>query len=597
VRPTAFKLGWLLLAAGAAAEGADSGRNAPIGIVPAVRGSVPDARASSPAPHVDVTLTPGAARPDGRIPGIGVTLVLSDVRAAAGEPLLCLPFVVFNVDTVATSLSITEAHDDQGAFAVTTRDQALSGTDARRCWGAEREVQGHVTVSYDAPVSNATGTRGAAPPIELRSDAGGVSGGGAVFLMMPPDDLPRRFAVRWNLEALTHGATGISSYGKDGAGVDEPLPPDSFTDAYFMAGSIGHYSGTSANNGFFGAWQGTPPFDAAALMQRGERLYGRYLDFFQPPGSPGFGVFLRHNPVNAGGGMGLHRSFILTFGQETDGDSLNGTLAHEMFHVFVGSLDAPQGLASSWFGEGLAVHYQRLLLLRTGQITPERFLESVNSTAARYYTNALIDTPNDEIPTRFWEDTRVRVLPYDRGSMYFAVLDHELRSASDGERSLDDLLRAMLAIRRAGGPMGQAAWVRLLDEELGARAVAQFEGMLAGAVMLPEPDAFGPCFTRTRKTLRRYQLGFEPSVLTENPRIVRGLVHDSAAARAGLEDGDEILEPVAQDAIQGDQHAWLELDIRRDEQTFRVRYRPRGEAVEAWQWKRRQGIPDEACSR
>src|SRR5690606_23741317 len=146
-------------------------------------------------------------------------------------------------------------------------------------------------------------------------------------------------------------------------------------------------------------------------------------------------------------------------GPETDAAGLNGTLAHEMFHTFVGSLDAPQGLASSWFGEGLAVHYARLLLLRTGQATPGEFLEGLNSTAARYYTNALNDTPNEEIPARFWEDTRVRVLPYDRGSLYFAALDYRLRSLSSRRRSLDDLLLGMLERRRAGQPMDQAAWV------------------------------------------------------------------------------------------------------------------------------------------
>src|SRR5690606_37332393 len=148
---------------------------------------------------------------------------------------------------------------------------------------------------------------------------------------------------------------------------------------------------------------------------------------------------------------------------------------------------------------------------------------------------------------------RVRVLPYDRGSMYFAVLDHRLRSLSSRRRSLDDLLLGMLELRRAGQPMDRAAWMRLLERELGSFGVTEFEGMLAGEVMLPAPEAFGPCFTRTQKPLRRYDLGFEPKVLVESPRIVRGLIKDSAAARAGFRNGDEILKPVPQDAIQGDQ--------------------------------------------
>ncbi len=76
------------------------------------------------------------------------------------------------------------------------------------------------------------------------------------------------------------------------------------------------------------------------------------------------------------------------------------------------------GHGDQWFSEGQAVYYQRLLPLRAGLITAEEFLEDLNSTAARYYTNALNNTPNDQISARFWEDTRIRVLPYDRGSMY-----------------------------------------------------------------------------------------------------------------------------------------------------------------------------------
>lgn len=591
MRPTASDLTRLLLAV---AVGARIAGDSTVAV--AADSDITVARNARSYSEIEVVLAPAAPRPDGRIPTLGVTLLLSDVEASAGEPLLCLPFVTVNVDTVATSLTNLRAHDRQGQLALVAQDDHRSEEDAVLCWAAARATSGELTVSYGAPVTNATGTRGAAPPIELRSEEGGVSAGGAVFLMMPPDDVPRRFAVRWDLSALPADTVGISSYGAGGVELREPLPPARFTDAYFMAGDIGRYPTGTASGGFFAAWQGTPPFDAASLMRRGEALYEEYLAFFRPAGTPPFGVFLRHNPVNPGGGMGLRHSFIITYGPDTEPDELHFTLAHEMFHTFVGSLDAPTGLAASWFGEGLAVHYTRKLLLRFGQISPEAFLGSLNSTAGRYYTNALIDTPNSEIPARFWEDTRVRVLPYDRGSLYFAALDHRLRRESGGKRSLDDLLRAMLARRRSGEPMDRAAWVRLLEDELGPSAVSRFEAMLDGAVVLPEPEAFGPCFERVKKPLQRYELGFEPKVLTENPRIVRDLVPGSAAARAGLENGDEILKPVAQDAIQADQHATLTLEVRRDGRTFTVRYRPRGETVEAWQWERREEVPDAACA-
>jgi predicted metalloprotease with PDZ domain len=236
------------------------------------------------------------------------------------------------------------------------------------------------------------------------------------------------------------------------------------------------------------------------------------------------------------------------------------------------------------------------LALRAGQITPAQFLDDLNSTAGRYYTDALIATPNAEIPARFWADTRVRVLPYDRGSMYFAVVDGEVRAASGGKRTLDDLLFAMLARRQEKPPLDESAWIDLVTKQLGEKGRTEFQAMLSGAVMLPEPGGFGPCFTRTTKMLRRYQLGFEPKVLTEPKRIVRGLIAGSAAERAGVRDGDEITQPVPQDRIQGDQEAVLTLKLLRDGNPIEISYVPRGEAVEAYQWMRIGNLPDSACA-
>jgi predicted metalloprotease with PDZ domain len=181
--------------------------------------------------------------------------------------------------------------------------------------------------------------------------------------------------------------------------------------------------------------------------------------------------------------------------------------------------------------------------------------------------------------------------------MYFAVVDSEVREASGGKKSVDDLLLSMLARRRAGKPMDQAAWVETVTQAIGPRGKTELEAMLAGALQLPPSDEFGPCFRRTTKPLRRYELGFDPKVLVEPRRIVRDLVPGSAAEQAGLKNGDEILKPVPQDGIQGNQTATLTLEIRRDGRDFPITYLPRGETVEAYQWERVPGVPDKACAR
>jgi predicted metalloprotease with PDZ domain len=549
---------------------------------------------SNPAP-LTITIRPAAADADQRVPYVQLTLTYHVPSADAGRAILKMPLVTSNVVTVAKTIEGLSVSDGNGPLAVTVKDDAESGEATYRHWIASRATTGTLTVHYRAPISNVAAPRGAAPPLELRSDSGAFSGAGVAFLLLPESDSSQPLQIHWDLTAMAAGAAGVSSFGNGDVTTTESKSLRALQSSYFMAGRVALYPAIPPKAGFFSAWHGTPPFDLRELMAGEEKLYSFYGKFFHRPAGAPYGVFLRENPVNAGGGMELSNSFIATFGPKTKLDDLKITLAHEMLHTFVGTLDKPEGLLSSWYSEGMAVYYARLLALRAGQITPDNFLEDLNTTAGRYYTDAWIDTPNAEIPARFWSDTRVRVLPYDRGSMYFAVVDEEVRAASAGRRTLDDLLLAMLERRQKGLPLDQATWADLVAKELGEKGTREFEGMLAGRIQLPGSGGFGPCFTRTTKMLRRYQLGFEPKVLTEPKRIVRGLIPGSAAERAGIRDGDEITQPVPQDRIQGEQDGILTLNLLRDGKPLEISYAPRGETVEAYQWTRTQSTPDSAC--
>ncbi len=545
------------------------------------------AEAVTPA-RLEVTLKPlpGAG---GDITAVEVTIHWNPPPPAVERtdaPLeLRMPQVQSNVDTIAREITV-EARDARGALLLTVAEEGSDAT-AVRVWHAPRAVDGSLQLRYRAPIHNRLGTRGAAPPFELRTETGAFSGAGLAFLLLPETETPHRLSLRWDLSALPAGARGVSSLGVGNVELETPAPPARLARAFYMAGRVGLQPENATGHGFFGAWMGEPPFDARELLAWTERLYAHYDSFFGDAATvPRYGVFLRRNLVNPGGGVGLQDSFVGTFDTGLDVEDFRLTLAHEMFHTRSPYIVNPPGLASQWFAEGLAVFYQRVLPRRFGMIDAQRFLDDVNYHAGRYFTNALGDAPYAQVPLRFWEDTRIRTIPYDRGSFYFVVLDQALRRHSSGRRSLDDLVFELRRRERDGSKLALADWEALLRAELGEAAVQQFRGMLAGAWQVPESDAFGPCFRRTRVPLRRYELGFEPKVLTEQPRIVRGLIAGSAAARAGLRNGDEILRPVGQDGIQGEQTRELELQVRRDGRDQAIRYLPRGETVEAWQWER-----------
>lgn len=536
------------------------------------------------APDLSIALAP-VADDSGALTRLDVAIRFE--APPAGDALAAIAVTANTVETSARSLQALAFSDARGMLPVEAIDAAQDGDNSERTWKALRPVEGPVTVAYRVPVDPAQ-TELAKPQYELRAGQGGLSGAGNAFLILPADKIARNVTVRWDLSRAGKDARGASSLGPGESHGSRPLTPDQLSGTYYMAGRIGSY----AKGPFFSAWQGTFAFDGPRLMDWASRLQKFYGAFFdQRPAS--FGVFARTNRLNPGSGIGLTDSFAFTFSEKTPIADLESLLAHEMVHAWINSLsdsmDAPGGLGMSWFGEGLAVHYQRVLPYRAGLISKEAFLEDLNSTAGRYYTNALIGTPNDQIADGFWKDTRIRALPYDRGSLYFASVDAQIRNASQGKRSLDDVVRAMLAARRAGHPMDLPLWKRLLEKELGAKGLADFDKMLAGGTVLPPSDAYGACFERTTRPLKRFDLGFEPALLATPGRVVKGLKPSSNAALAGLRDGDRVLNRFPQDALQGDQGKTVTLEVERDGQQLSLTYLPRGEAVDAYQW---QTVPD-----
>lgn len=538
-------------------------------------------------PQLTLLLKPGAFARDANTGHVDVTLTIEKADTAAGAPLLALPLVIANAETVADKLQDLEVRDAVGIVPLAVKDDPVALAYARH-WTARREVKGDLIVRYRAPVDNTPPRRGSGPPYQLRTEGGGVSAVGNTFVLLPETQKPHRISIRWDLSAMGAGAIATSSFG-DGD-VDAPTgPPSRLSSTVFMAGPMKRYP---ANNGgaFSAVWMGSPPFDPAPLAAWADKLHSWMSVFFKDQEEPPYRVFLRYNPINAGGGAALMNSFLTTYGTTGSADGLRGTIAHEMTHTWT-SVGGP----GQWFSEGNAVYYQRLLPLRAGLFTPQEFLDDLNETASRYYSNALNNTPDKEIAPRFWEDTRIRVLPYDRGAMYFAVLDEKIRAASDGKRKVDDLVFEMMARNRRGDASGDTQWRELLAKELGPAGPQLHDAMLSGELMLPGPKAFGSCFNRTTAKVRRFELGFDPKSLVGDVKTIRGLQQDSEAAKAGLRDGDIVTYATALDSVQGDPARTLTLQVTRDGKTSPVTYLPRGAETDIWQWERVAGIPDSAC--
>jgi poly-gamma-glutamate capsule biosynthesis protein CapA/YwtB (metallophosphatase superfamily)/predicted metalloprotease with PDZ domain len=527
---------------------------------------------AAPVPLMKVLIKPGPMSQTTGTGDIDVRLTIPEVHVPAGAVLLRLGTIVPGMakPQPVSELAVTDA---RGAASL-----VLQTKEGNCEWSSTRALEGNLEVRYHLPVENIPLLRGG-PPVQLRIDGDGFSGVGNMLIALPLIQNPYRIAIQWDLTAMGPGAAGVSSYG-DG---DVVLPAGLISrlgSTLFMAGHIKR-SPEKPAGAFSAVWLGEPPFDPRPAMQWTAQLHQWMSGFFKDKTEPPYRVFLRYNPMNAGGGAALTHSFLVTYGAGVTGENLKSILGHEMTHTWTSN----DGLGQ-WYNEGNAVYYQALLAWRAGLITADQFLADLNQTASRYYTNALRATPEDQVLPHFWEDTRIRVLPYDRGAMYFAVLNGKIRKKSAGRRSIDDLIQTMIVRARAGERLSDTVWVDLLAQELGEDGVAVHKAMLAGGLMLPESDGFGPCFRRTVKKIRQFDLGFDNASLLGAVKTIKGLKPGFEAAKAGLRDGDDISYGVALDAVQAEVNRTLTLQVTRDGKTFPLTYLPRGEAVDAYQWER-----------
>lgn len=543
-------------------------------------GAASSAAVAQEAPLITVLIKPHRIDRATSSGPIDVTMTLPAAGAAAGQPLLSMGLFTPGLarSQVLSDLVVTDA---AGPVEMVQQPQK----DSPHQWAPKRAIQGQATVRYRLLAENIPALAGG-PPTALRVDGDAISGIGSTMIMRPHLTGDHRIAINWDTSAMAPGSEGVSSYG-DGD-VSLPAGPISRLDrAIYMAGPLERESGDGA---FSAVWvKGQPPFDPHASMQWTGKLYSYMSRFFRDKVEPPYRVFLRFNPMNAGGGAALTNSFVVTYGKGVTGESIKAILGHEMTHTWT------SGGMDKWYSEGNAVYYQALLPWRAGLFTSEQYLQDLNETAYRYFSNALRHTPDSEIVPRFWEDTRIRVLPYDRGAMYFAVLNGKVVRASGGKRSIDDLILPMVQRERDGLPLTEAIWLELLEKELGSDGLAVHKAMLAGELMAPEAGDFGPCFTRATKKMPRFDLGFDNAAILSNPKVIKGLKSGSAAEKAGLRNGDQVTYAVALDAVQGDLGRTLDLTVTRDGKTFPVSYKPRGDLVDTFQWERVAGASDPAC--
>jgi len=180
--------------------------------------------------------------------------------------------------------------------------------------------------------------------------------------------------------------------------------------------------------------------------------------------------------LGCGGGLEHADSSVcgfptLAFATEAERRRSLSLVAHEYFHLWNIKRIRPQGLGPFdyrreahvphlWVAEGITSYYQHVICLRADLISPGRFLatwaayvhEAEAAPGQRYQS---LRASSHDAWIKYYRQhensSNVQVSYYGKGALAGLVLDLEIRRRTKGERSLDDVFRALWARFRETG--------------------------------------------------------------------------------------------------------------------------------------------------
>ncbi len=314
----------------------------------------------------------------------------------------------------------------------------------------------------------ATPPRGAWRP--FLTPTGGLTGGPHAFMyvlggeLAPAHvrlDLPRSWDVATGLEPtadpLVFHAPTVHVL------VESPLLVGLFSEWHFMVDAVPH------RVVYWRSPTGTP-FDTVGFVEGIERLTREAVALFGRPPYREFTFLFQDDAYG-----GLEHPNSVTLGAESrllarDPLATLDETSHEFFHTWNLMRIRPEEYrdvshqtqpptAGLWFSEGLTMYYADLLLRRTGLPVPgtdriehlqaliTRYLASPGN--YRFSAESLSRVEYNVGPIALGDYTASTHLV---GELLGGMLDLEVRRATAGGRSMDDVMRLMLA--RSGGPRG-----------------------------------------------------------------------------------------------------------------------------------------------
>ena len=347
--------------------------------------------------------------------------------------------------------------------------------------------------------------------------------------------------------------------------VDHPFELGSFWRGSFQAGGVPHTVVVAG---------ALPGFDGARLLADAQRICAAHIHFWhgEDGSAPPFQhyVFLLNAVEDGYGGLEHRASTALIAARRDlprarmdgipDGYlTLLGLISHEYFHTWNVKRLKPADLAAVdwqrenhtallWFFEGFTSYYDELMLRRCGLIDAPRYLRLLAKAV-----NAVAATPGRRVQSvaqasfdawvkyyRADENTpNATVSYYLKGALVALCLDLTLRQRG---RSLDAVMRGLWQ-RSGGGPITEADIADVLARVAGRRLDTELQAWVHGTGDLPVAELLATLGvdTRPEPAALAASLGLRLSEGPVTGVVVKSVLAGSAAMRAGVSAGDELL--------------------------------------------------------
>lgn len=580
-------------------------------------------------------------RPEPIAINITMTLRVAKERFGPNRPLLSLPLMIAKTPSARydDDNPVTARINDGDFLRLGYHDE--DSIEGPRLWYLDQnELEGKsateqttvITVRFTAPYRKTDEKTLPGPRVDLRRDVtgGGLVGQGEGFIPVPPPPTNKvgdredgggeeqkeiwQVSVEWDLAHAPSGIHGAWSLGDDQVSSATGTMEWAVTHAIFAVGYLQRFPGWDAgtpqpreegSNTFAMYWLDPSPYDMAGLARSTRQIYARIAAYFDGSTDP-FRVFFRQIEANSGG-TGATLSFLVEYSLpsvgQNDEHALADLIAHETVHEFALLDEAPPGQSppewqedeAAWYVEGVASYVGAL----AGLNDPDRrswMVKSMNNYAQAYYTSPVVGMRFDDVLSDYWGDVDITRVSYYRGLMYLAELDGMIWEETQGKKSMDNVIVDLYKVRREGKRCDLATLKEKVAGLIGReRLDKSYDAMFKGDLIVPSQD----CLERyglklVKMEWHKFELGFATQSMREFK--VRGLVPGSAAAKAGVKEGDVIVKGFMVWGVEDELDIPMRITVLRDEKEKEFEWRARSdEVVEAYGWTDLQesASPDE----